>query len=129
MPLPDGDVVILEEATPQSYPVDAPVFVQMAPRKPIDLKMTAGNSLTMKVTVKGSPYLVYTWRYKGWIIEGQSSDTYTIPSVQPVPAGQVGQAGQAGSYTVTITNSTSVAISSFVNLTVVPRVAPAPTGP
>ncbi|MDE2594141.1 MAG: immunoglobulin domain-containing protein [Burkholderiales bacterium] len=120
MPASAGDVVIHSDIVPQSFPVDAPISVQMNPSQPINLTMTAGNALTMTVNATGATYLVYTWRYKGWIIEGQSASSYTIPSVQ---------AANEGGYTVTVANPTSVAISQSLNLTVIPKVVPPVTGP
>lgn len=109
VPPAQGDVVIHSDSVPQSFPVDAPVSVQMTQWEPINLTMTVGHALTMTVDATGSPTLVYSWRFKGRVIEGQSGRIYTIPSVQ---------VADQGDYTVTVANASNIVVSQALRLKV-----------
>lgn len=93
----------------QAYPVDAPVVVTMSQTEPKQVKISAGQTLTLMVEATGSDTLVYTWRFKGNIVNGAETPVLKITNFQ---------AANEGKYTVAVANSFGVAISQFVNVTI-----------
>ncbi|MGE5452230.1 MAG: hypothetical protein ACM3VZ_10380 [Acidobacteriota bacterium] len=118
-PAPLGGPVIHSDSVPQSFPVDAPVSVQMTQWQRIDLTMTEGNSLTMTVNATGAPPLVYSWRLNNRVIDGQDGHMFVIPRVR---AGLVKDGGSEGDYTVTVANASNIVVSQALRLRVVPKV-------
>lgn len=88
----DGDTVTVESLEPLEFTTDLPSTKSVA----------TSSALTLgPVVVTGgvSPY-TYVWRKNGVVISGETTDTYTKASAE---------AGDAGSYTVTVTDSSTVA--------------------
>lgn len=119
-PAPLGGPVINSGVVPQSFPVDAPISVQMTQWQPINVTITQGMTLTMTVDATGAPPLVYSWRDNNVVIDGASSPRLEIRNIQPNP-------NHIDHYTVTVANSSNIVISQAVIVTVVPHVAPSTT--
>jgi uncharacterized delta-60 repeat protein len=79
-----------------------PIAAQIAP---------AGSSVTLSVTVTGSPFPSFQWRKNGVVIAGANLPTYTIPTAS---------AGDNGSYDVVISTATTTVTSKASILTVTP---------
>lgn len=107
-PEPQGVPQIHSDASVvQSYPVEAPVLVTMSQTQAKQVKISAGQTLTMVVDASGSTTLVYTWRFQGRIIDGAEGPQLKIANVQ---------AANEGFYTVQVSNSYGVAISQGVTV-------------
>jgi hypothetical protein len=69
----------------------------------------AGSTVNFQVSAAGSSPLSYQWWFNGSNTLGESSDTLTLPNVQP---------GQAGGYSVVVANLAGTTTSSVATLTV-----------
>ena len=79
--------------------------------QPQSQTVTAGQNVTFSVTATGKPAPTYQWFFGGVMINGATSSTLALNSVQTT---------SAGNYTVTVTNSSGAVTSSQAALTVTP---------
>jgi pimeloyl-ACP methyl ester carboxylesterase len=77
--------------------------------EPTGSAVTQGNAVFLTVQATGSPPLTYQWKIYGVAIPGATSATYTIDKVT---------AANAGTYTVVVTNSVGLTLSSGAILSV-----------
>ena len=82
--------------------------------QPTGKTVYAGDSVTFSVTAAGSPPLSYQWRRDGNNIAAATNSSYNINSVQ---------FADSGTYSVTVSNTNSVVISSPAPLTVLTPIA------
>ena len=88
----------------------APAFTLL----PVAQIATAGNDVTLAVTVTGVPTPTLQWLRNGSNIAGATGTTLTLTNVQ---------SADAGTYSVTATNSAGIVTSSAAGLTVNPAAA------
>jgi hypothetical protein len=93
---------------PAPEPVDPPVITQ----QPTNQLATEGDDLAFTVTASGSAPLAYQWSLNGSPIAGATGSTLAFVNVTPA---------QAGVYTVTVTNTGGVVVSSNALLSVIPK--------
>lgn len=79
-------------------------------RHPLGLTNDAGSSATFSVAATGVAPLAYQWRLNGTPIPGATHNLYSIPSVAT---------NHAGNYSVVVSNSLGVAVSSNARLGVI----------
>jgi hypothetical protein len=111
MPGPGGPPVITSEITPAtSYPVDAPISVQMPPpgQGTLFVTISKGQALTFTVTAAGDRPMSYVWSFKNDDINGAKAAQYTIQNIQSIHSGPytvlvINRAGAAGSAAVFVT--------------------------
>lgn len=115
MPPPGGPPVITTGITPaSSYPVNAPISVQMPPPTvgSIEVPISKGQTLTLTVTVSGEEPMGYTWTYVNRVNPANNrtwtdiGSRLTISDIQPE--------AHNGKYTVTIANRAGYAGSAPV---------------
>jgi kumamolisin len=82
--------------------------------QPVAQTVTAGQALTLSVSVAGTGSSTYQWLFNGTPIAGATGSTYTIASVS---------SANAGSYAVTVTDSAGNATTTAVMVTVNAAVA------
>ena len=85
--------------------------------QPHSLTLQAGKTATFSVTATGSLPLRYQWYLNGGLLSGKTGSILTLGNVQ---------SNQQGSYSVTVSNTYGVAISSNALLTVLPGPIPVP---
>ena len=79
--------------------------------QPSDVRVHAGEAVTLTVAASGTPPLTYQWKHDGQDLVGQTSATLDVPSASP---------GDAGSYVVTVSGSGASVTSTPAAVTVVP---------
>lgn len=91
--------------------VNDPVTSVQASRTPSSSTVAIGSNVTFSVTAQGTTPLNYQWRKDGQLIDGATSATYTISSVQTT---------DVATYTVVVSNvaTPTGVISNGVNLSV-----------
>ena len=77
--------------------------------QPQDQALVVGQNVTFTVIADGSSPLAYQWRFNNSFIAGATGTSLSLTNVQP---------GDAGSYSVRITNSVGIIVSSNANLLV-----------
>jgi hypothetical protein len=79
-----------------TYAAAAPVFTS----QPQSRSVTAGSAITLSAAVSGAN-VTYQWQHDGTPINGATSTSYTLASVQPADTGIYTVAATAGGTTVT----------------------------
>jgi hypothetical protein len=88
------------------YSINTPVITT----QPLAQTKSAGDSVTFSVVATINPPFEYEWQFNGVKINGATSDTYTIPSVDAIHDGE---------YRVLVKNSDGTTPSATVRLTVI----------
>ena len=78
--------------------------------QPASQTIIAGNPVTFRVRLDGTPAYSYQWRRNGRAIQGATGPSYTIPVALPADDGAV--------YTCAVANEFSTAVSAAATLTV-----------
>ncbi len=79
--------------------------------QPTNQTVNAGTTVALSVTASGTAPLSYQWRRDGANIAGANSGTLVLNSAQP---------GDSGYYSVVVTNSLGVAVSSAAAINILP---------
>jgi hypothetical protein len=93
------------KASASNYAAGAPAITT----QPVTQSVAPGGSLTLSVAATGNTPLTYQWYDNGAAISGATGSTYTVPSAV---------SGTAGSYTVAVSNSVSMVLSSAATVSV-----------
>ena len=108
---PGGIIDELRVTTTWPYVVGgAPTILQ----QPISQVSTSGTAVTFTVAARGTAPLSYRWKQNGAAISSANASGTTTPTLVITNVSQ----SNAGSYTVTVTNSLSIATSDEALLTV-----------
>ena len=113
-----GDYIVIVSNSAGSATSSPPATLTVIPipmppnitGQPQNLTVAQGSNATFMVTANGSTPLCYQWVLGGTNIPGATDSAYTRFSAQP---------SDGGAYSVIVSNSVDVAVSSNANLTVI----------
>lgn len=105
---PDRNIVIQSPITPQeTFPLNAPILVQVSASQTIKVKISEGQTLTLMAQVTGAAPLVYNWKFENAVLPGEGGSTLVIKNFRSI---------HEGPYTLSVGNSYTKVISKVVDV-------------